>query len=122
MRSISAGGVSMVPDEMRLEKPIVLRKEGKSKRFRAHRFSNEGPYICCGRGGIVTHTHTNCDASFLLFPLDASGTRPPVQLSSASRTLPGTQHLAERISLIASQNNLTVSKPVATLASAAIEV
>lgn len=53
---------------------------------------------------------------------DAAGTRVPVQLSSASRTLPGIQNLAERISLIASQNNLTASKPVATLASAAIEV
>lgn len=53
---------------------------------------------------------------------DAAGTRVPVQLSSASRTLPGTQNLAELISLIASQNNLTASKSVASLASAAIEV
>ena len=45
-----------------------------------------------------------------------------MQLSSASRTLPGTQNLAERISLIASQNNLTAAKSVANLASAAIEV
>ncbi|KAF9517962.1 hypothetical protein BS47DRAFT_1338832 [Hydnum rufescens UP504] len=49
------------------------------------------------------------------------GTRVPIQLSSTSRTLPSHQNLTERISLIASQHNLTTSRPVAALATAAIE-
>jgi len=49
------------------------------------------------------------------------GTRVPIQLSSTTRTLPSLQNLTERISLIASQHNLTTSRPVAALATAAIE-
>jgi len=50
-----------------------------------------------------------------------AGTRVPLSLSTMTRTLPSQQNLAERISLIASQHNLTTSRPVASLATAAIE-
>jgi len=107
---VSAAGATTptVLDELRLERPIMLRKEGRSMLSASHILI----YLGNSAGDVDTR----------LLLSDAAGTRVPVQLSSASRTLPGTQNLAERISLIASQNNLTAAKSVVNLASAAIEV
>ena len=58
----------------------------------------------------------------MLVRVDPPFTRVPVQLSTSTRALPSQQNLLERVSLIASQHNLTTSRPVAVLATAAIEV
>jgi len=50
-----------------------------------------------------------------------AGTRVSLPLSTITRALPSYQNLTERITLIASQHQLTTSKPVISLLAAAIE-
>lgn len=65
MRAVSAGGASAVPDEMRLERPVMLRKEGKSEcllrlHIREHFICSKAGSITCANNHDVGYYCVRC--------------------------------------------------------------